>query len=237
MNSKDLDIVYFVKEGMRNEELRYSIRSVAANMPYKRIWIFGGCPYNIVPDVRVRVEQEGKTKWDRVRTMFRMACENKEITDDFILFNDDFFIMEPIDGVPPLYRCSLEQHIKILETNRSNPSQYSMLLRNCKDKLEEMGATTNSYEMHTPFVFNKEKLLDLINTYPDMHCTRTMYGNINNVGGVQSSDVKIFSSTPEFDYKNSKLLSTDDSVINVNNDAWRYIKKKLDKKSKYEVKI
>ena len=42
MDTKDLDIVYFVKDTPTNEELRISLRSVAKNMPHKRVWVFGG---------------------------------------------------------------------------------------------------------------------------------------------------------------------------------------------------
>lgn len=229
MNTKELDIVYFVKDGHRNEELRYSLRSVCKNMKYNRAWIFGGCPRNITPDIHVRVDQTGKTKWDRVRNMFLMACENKELTDDFILFNDDFFIMQPMDKVEPLYRCSLEDHLKIL-----GQGAYRNLLKEMKEELEAREKTTYSYELHVPFVFNKKKLLKLIKDNPDLHCTRTMYGNIYKVGGEQHGDVKIFSSKPGFDYKSSSLLSTDDSVVNVNNDAWRYITKQFQGNCKYE---
>lgn len=236
MNTKDLDVVYFVKDGIRNEELRFSIRSVCMNMPYKRIWIFGGCPQNIVPDVRVRVEQEGNTKWDKVRTMYRMAAENKEITDDFILFNDDFFVMKPTDTIEPIYRCTLDEHIPMLENNFGNkPTPYSRLLRSCNEELKRSGKTQYSYELHTPFIFNKQKLLKILNEYPDQHCTRTFYGNFWNIGGEKTSDIKVFSDKPKFDFKSTRFLSTDDSVININNSVWRYIKKTLNKKSKYEI--
>lgn len=230
MDTADLDIVYFVKDKMYNEELRYSLRSVDVNMPHKRVWIFGGCPFNVVPDIRVRVDQVGKTKWDRVRNMYKMVCENKEITDDFIMFNDDFFVMQPTDHIEPMYRCSLEEHIKVLERNR--PTAYSRLLRQCLDKL---GPRAASFELHVPFIFNKKELLRLLNDYPDMHCTRTMYGNLGEFGSVQHSDVKIFDSKPPFDYKNSQFLSTDDPVININNDIWRWLQKQFPKKSRFEV--
>lgn len=235
MDTKDLDIIYFVKDGIKNEELRYSLRSVDKNIPHKRVWIFGGCPTNIVPDVRVRVDQVGKTKWDRVRNMYNMVCENKEITDDFIMFNDDFYVMKRTDSIIPMYRCGLEEHIQILE-RATRPTEYSRLLRTCLKRLQMSGLESPlSYELHVPFIFNKRKLLDLIEEFPEMHCTRTLYGNLYNIGGVRMSDVKIFSAAPAFDYKNSQFLSTDDSVINVNNDPWRWIKKSLSKPSRYEI--
>ena len=174
MDTAEFDIVYFVKDKPRNEELRYSLRSVDANMPHKRVWIFGGCPTNIIPDVRVRVDQVGKTKWDRVRNMYRMVCENKEITDNFIMFHDDFFVMKPTDCIIPLYRCTLDEHIKILEPQ--GPTAYSKLLRGCRDVIK--GDIALSYEVHTPFIFNKELLLNVLNAFPDCHVIRSIYGNL-----------------------------------------------------------
>lgn len=230
MDTKDLDIVYFVKDGTRNEELRYSLRSVSMNMPHKRVWIFGGCPLNIVPDVRVKVAQTGKTKWDRVRNMYKMVCENKEITDNFIMFNDDFFVMHPTDHIEYMYRCSLEEHIKILEPHR--PTEYSRLLRKC---LAELGPRAASFELHVPFIFNKKELSRLLDDYPDLHCTRTLYGNLGEFGSFRHNDVKIFNINPPFDYKASQFLSTDDSIVNVNNDIWRWLQKQFPKKCEFEI--
>lgn len=235
MNTKDLDIVYFVKDGFfKNEELRYSLRSVAKNMPHRKVWIFGGAPVNILPDVRIKVKQEGKTKWDRVRAMFLLACDSKDLTDDFILFNDDFFIMKPTNKIEPVYRCGLDRHIEILEAFR--PTEYSKLLKNCLGVLEKKGIKQPlSYELHTPFIFNKAKLKKIMKDFPDYHCTRTLYGNIYGIGGKRMNDVKIFSDKPDFDYKVSQLLSTDDSMVNVNNDVWRYITNSLKGKSEFEI--
>ena len=38
MNTKDLDIIYFVKDCFINEELRFSLRSVAKNLPHRKVW-------------------------------------------------------------------------------------------------------------------------------------------------------------------------------------------------------
>lgn len=225
-----MDVVYFVKDGIHNDELRHSIRSVCKNMPYRRIWVFGGCPKNIVPDVRVRVEQEGKTKWDKVHAMFKMAAENKEISDDFILMNDDFFIMKPIDKIEPIHRGLLEDHVKVLGTG-----QYRRMLEGVDAELKKRGKSTYSYELHTPFVYNKKKLLKLLNDNPNLRCTRTMYGNLYKIGGKRASDVKIFSSTPDFDYENTTFLSTDDPMVKPTCDTWRYIMKQFPGQCKYEI--
>lgn len=230
MNTSELDVVYFVKDGVNNDEFRYSLRSICKNMKFKRVWVFGGCPKDIVPDVRIRVVQEGRTKWDRVRNMFKMACENKELSEDFVLFNDDFFVMKYMDKLEPMYRCSLEDHIKVLPKG-----EYANLLKTVDAELKEKGVTTLSYELHVPFIFNKKKLLSLIEHTPELHCTRTLYGNTYKIGGNQSRDVKAFNDKPDFDYKEAALLSTDDGVVNINNNVWRYIKRNFPSRCKYEL--
>lgn len=225
-----MDIVYFVKDGLNNEELRYSLRSVCKNLKFDRVWIFGGCPRDIVPDVRIRVEQTGKTKWDKVRNMFRMAAENKELSDDFILFNDDFFVMQYTEEIKTLYHCTFDERIAQLPKG-----EYRDNLQTTCDFLKESIDTPLSYELHVPFVFNKQKLLELIDKYPDLRSTRSLYGNLYNIGGEKSDDVKAFNDRPNFDYQNTRFLSTDDGVVNINNNVWRYIKRNFSSKCKYEI--
>lgn len=47
--ANNYDIVYFVKESAKNEELRYSLRSLK-NFPHGRVWFYGYCPSFLKPD-------------------------------------------------------------------------------------------------------------------------------------------------------------------------------------------
>ena len=90
------DIVYFVKDTQVNEELRHSLRSLK-NFPHNKVWFYGGCPDGLKPDYHIEVEQDQPTKWQNIFKMFKLACSNKDITKNFWLFNDDFFVMKPIN--------------------------------------------------------------------------------------------------------------------------------------------
>ena len=140
--------------------------------------------------------------------------------------------MEPTNRLTPLYRCTLDEHIKILEPR--GQTAYSKLLRNCGDAIK--GDVALSYEIHTPFIFNKKNLLNVMDTFPNLHALRTMYGNLYYAGqSDKHRDVKIFNIHPDFDYKNSQFLSTDDSIVNINNDIWRWLQKQFIKKSSFEL--
>ena len=114
----DNDIVYILKNNTGSEELRYSLRSVEQNFPHRKVWFFGGCPRDISPDVYVKIQQRGGTKWERSTNTLRIACETEDLTDDFWLFNDDFFILEPVRSLPYMVRGRLETRINEIISRR-----------------------------------------------------------------------------------------------------------------------
>lgn len=233
MKTADLDVVYFVKESPKNEELRYSLRSVEKNLPHRNVWIYGGCPDGIIPDCWAKCQQGGRNKWDRVRGMYKAMCLNDEISENFILFNDDFFVMQPVTSLTPYYRCSLYEHIVRTEMKYGDtPTTYTKLLRSCVRKLEDVGKGCLSYELHTPMMMNRVKLLRLLELFPDAHCMRSFYGNYYDIGGQQRGDVKIFNLEQDYD-KDEVFLSTDDSIIPTH-PVWDFICSSFKGKSRFE---
>lgn len=232
---KKLDVVYFVKDGP-NEELRYSLRSVEKNLNHRSVWIYGGKPQGIKPDHFVRIPQNTNigTKWDRVRSMMREVCLNDKITEDFVLFNDDFYVMQKTEEITPAYRCPLADHIITIEANCQNrPTEYSLELRKAYKKLIDIEKPTLSYELHTPIVLNRHKLLEVMGAFPDGHCTRTLYGNYWQIGGEQTKDCKIFNQDQEID-KTMRFLSSEDSVFEASG-MREYIAEQFPEKSRFEV--
>ena len=231
------DIVYFCKDADVNEEFLYSVRSVVANFPHRKIWVYGGCPTNMHFDTHVEVDQQGDTKWDKVRAMFRLAALNKDITEDFYLFNDDFFVMKPVYGAPVAYRATLPEHILDVESSfNDNPNDYTRQLRKVYKELKKSHDTVYSYELHTPFLFNRLKLLEIIEHYPALRATRTMYGNKYKIGGQQMDDVKVYLTAPLFNVRNTDFISTSDLAWSSNHSFVRSrIKKAFPDKSPYEL--
>ncbi len=229
----DMDIVYFVKEAAMNEELRYSLRSVAKNFPHRKVWLYGGKPDWCTPDEYVNAKQGDGNKWDKVRRMLRLACINPDITEDFVLFNDDFFVMKPVSNMPYYYRYSVFEHIVRLEMKYDNkPTPYSMRLKESIAALDPFCEEINSYELHIPMVLNRRKVLEVLGGFPNVHCTRTLYGNYQNVGGEKHVDVKVFDPAADFDHE-STFLSTDDGVFEKGK-VGEFIREKFPEVCKFE---
>ena len=234
MKLKDMDIVYVVKDSAYNEELQYSLRSVEKNFPHNRVWFFGGKPIGVHPDKQVLVNQIWRTKWDNVRNMMRMIADNEEVTDDFVLFNDDFFVMKPIKTLPSYKWKTMESICKwVEEQNNSRQSGYTKNLRAVARELEEFQFPTDNYVLHLPMIFNKKKLLNALDVFPNTKSPRSVYGNMYLTKRAKThKDVKIFRAwqTPPED---SDFLSTEDYAFK-NGKAGEYIKRCFPDKSRFE---
>ena len=204
------DVVYFVKDTKVNEELKHSVRSLK-NFPHNKVWFYGGCPDGLKPDHHIFVKQDQPTKWQNIFEMFKLACKNKDITKNFWLFNDDFFVMQPVKDGPNYYDGSLYKRVVTFEDSHNGITPYSQQLRYTLQELESMGCTTINYALHTPMLINKKKGVELANIIngPMIRCA---YGNYFNVGGQQHSDFKIDSVTKT--YKDGDYLSTNDKSFN-----------------------
>ena len=184
------DVVYILKAGCTGEELRYSLRSIEANMTHGKVWFYCGCPDGIIPDEHVLMVQAGANKWERVRNTLIRVCKNDEITEKFWLFNDDFYVMKRMTRTVPLHRGELMEHVKGIESRHGRPSGYSRRLKMCDMMLRSAGLTTLDYALHIPILVDREKGLEAIRKFPDCPMFRSLYGNYAKVGGEYHEDVK-----------------------------------------------
>ena len=227
------DVVYILKNDYKSEEIVYSIRSVCKNFPYNKIWIYGGKPENIEPDHLVELSQIGVNKWERVNFTLREICRNEEITEDFWLFNDDFFVMKKVKKVEPMLDGTLwAKAQKIASRYGGRDSNYSNMLRETARALKEKGYDRLNYALHVPMLINRKKGLETIKTFRGLPMFRSLYGNQHRIGGVMTDDVKIHSLIAKPTGKET-YLSTDDKSFS-EGAVGEYIRKVFPDRCKYE---
>lgn len=209
-----MDLVFLVRPGDENEDLRYSLRSVAKYAPpFDRIWIVGYKPKWVANNVMyIQTYQPiGKTAWRNARNNLIKACNSQFISENFILMNDDFIATRPI-------KSWTESLLKVKNTIEEQTSIYrkehlvsgytnafpklSDLLKNefCIDK-------PMNYELHIPFIINKYLFTKLINISPEFNLSfinsyivlyRSLYGNYFNVPYNEiMDDVKLYNGDPK----------------------------------------
>ena len=205
------DVVYILKNDVRADELRYSLRSVEKNLEHGNIWFVCGQPFGLVPDNRIIMRQKGILKWEKARSSLLTVCKNKDVSEKFWLFNDDFFVLKPMTSEEPYFGGMLRDHILHIE-HRYNDKHtgYTRALRYCEQTLADAGFTTFDYALHIPMLIDKAKMLEVLETFPDCPMFRSLYGNYAEIGGTQHDDVKIVSLSDRFK-KDADFVSTDDS--------------------------
>lgn len=228
------DIVYFVKDAPHNEELRYSLRSVVANFPFRKIWIIGFCPYELNADQIVGVDQRYGSKWSNTKELMRKACAMEDMTPDFWLFNDDFFVMKPVTELPPLYEGTLETRILDIESRHSDkPTQYTAELRRLLKTLKQNGLGTLNYAVHKPMLINRAKMSQTLAKFPNEKMLRALYGNHHAIGGEPTTDYKA-AGLNRIDFKDKTFISTDDAAFELG-EIGKFIREQFPNPSKYEV--
>lgn len=207
-----MDFVYMCRAG-KNEELRYSIRSVIKNAPVDNIWVVGDKPDWYVGDF-IKTKPVGNA-YENVRNNLKHVIDHPNISDDFVLMNDDFFIVRKLNSVSHYHGGLL---IKRAERHQelAGPNQYSNLLMRTDTFLRKRGIKEPlSYELHVPMQLNKIKLSETIDLPSKI---RSTYGNIHRIGGEEIDDVKIYSH-PFFQIDSSSIdngtpyLSTEDGAF------------------------
>ena len=211
-----MDFVYICRDG-ENEELRYSIRSVLLSFPEAKVWVVGGKP-KWYSGNHVFLEQDNNKYVNAVNNL-KAVCNTPDISDNFILMNDDFFIIKKIETIEQFYNGLLSEKIDKF-TKITGSSMYIRKLITTNNKLNKLGFTKPlDYELHVPMPMHKAGLLYILNEYPEC-LWRSMYGNLFNVGGSQMEDVKVYKNKRHAARsaqitKNSIYLSTEDTGLTI----------------------
>jgi hypothetical protein len=202
-----MDVVYPFKRQGRNEELRYSLRSLS-NLPHDQVYISGDNAHWTRNVVHIPVPQTGQKPENSLRNIVE-ACKRPELSDDFILMNDDFFIMSPQQEVPHYHRGSLQEYLATFDRAKG---AYYQLAFDTYELLRSLGIEDPLfYGIHIPTVLNKHRVLELVERFngkPIM--LRTLYHNIYQTGGIEREDVKKRAFGESFNERD--FLSTSDAI-------------------------
>ena len=204
-----MDYVYICRAG-DNEELRYSIRSVVKYATYDKIWVIGNKPDWYVGNY-IEVNDISQ-KFENITNCYRILPSIGALSEDFVLMNDDFFILKPLGKMPTFYDGTLANKIDT-HMSASGLSKYARVLIKAKKELIKKGIEEPlCYDVHLPMVFNKTMLsyMEYSNDAP-----RSMYGNIYNVGGIKVNDVKIYKNKNNINIEESYFISTEDNSFNL----------------------
>lgn len=227
-----LDLVVPVREGPANQQLRYALRSWAANLPHGRVWIVGYKPAWLGGVEHIPTRQTG-TKYVNTTLAMRAACEHPDVSGTFLYANDDMFVMDPLAEMPVLHRGPVRE-VEAYYASRASGA-YLRGMRETRDLLAENGHPDPlSYELHVPLGIRKAGMLRALEAGRGVSVLhkRTAYGVLNEIGGERIEDVKVLHRSPRFDRSSPFLSTMPDSFAH--GEVGRVIRSRFPSPSDYE---
>lgn len=168
------DLVYILKQSDFNPDLKFSLRSIEKFCSFRNVWIVGYKP-NWVKNVNYLPTEQTGNKWVNSMTNIIAACNCKEISDDFVLMNDDFFFLKNIrDWRNTCNLCLNTIDEEAAKYEKLKPSRWQWGFIYAKELLDQINCEKRyNYEFHGPIIFNKQKFLDMLQIPEIAEITKT----------------------------------------------------------------
>lgn len=180
------DVVYLSRKTLTWDALRLSLRSLR-NLAHGRVWLAGWLPpwasgLEHLPDPPARA----RGKYTRINAALAQVAACSEVSERFVYMNDDFFLLEPVEELPPLHRGPIRDMVG------PTRSDYREAMRQADALLRRLGvAEPLSYELHVPMEMSRERLREAMAHRVPPGQARTVYGNLAELGGSEAADVKV----------------------------------------------
>lgn len=229
-----IDILYIkgVESPSKDEELRFSLRSLKCVKDVGRVFITGKCPSFVKNVIFTPCDDIGcKTInhwWKVTQTILQT-----DISDDFVLMYDDIFFTNDVNlsDYPFYNRGRIEDH-------KTGTAAYRENLKEAQRVLEKMKMPTLDYTLHIPCIYNRDRFLEMKPLYmkyihsPVAPSVRCMYGNLFDVKTEFREDIKI---------RTSKDSTGDNECFSTADDTFKCVlpllKEKFPEECKYENSI
>lgn len=157
--------VYIVGGNRDHEELRFSLRSVEKNAPdVTSVWIVGHVP-DWVRGVRTLPLDPLPEKFANQRQSLTAFANQKGAPTKFYLFNEDHYVIEPIDGAFPVFHLG-PALAYITSIWRPRNTWHRAVKATSEWLTGRAGEEVLCYETHTPLLFDRHRLRDVLAEYP-----------------------------------------------------------------------
>lgn len=201
-----LDIVIPLKDSEPNHDLRYCLRSLEKyGRNYNNVFVVGHCPKWLKNVIHIPTEQVSD-KHISVRENIIKICDCDCISQDFILFNDDFILTQEVSDWKTFCNMNMGTLKEKADEIKNANVKESPWLRGFEfnDKLlKKIGVTYPiNFEYHGPMIINRKKRKEMIYNkvlLPFLHKSdpllfqRSIYGNLyGQRNGRYIEDTKLF---------------------------------------------
>ncbi len=219
-----IDVVYILGKGSvwNDNELRYSLRSVEKYLSgYRNVYLIGECPEFIQNVIHIPFADSHHYRETRIALKIDKACQEKELSTEFLFMNDDHFLLTPYNAqtFPFYHKGSLLDELNIPHLNQV----YHQSLSNTLFALRKYGFPEYNFDTHTPILINKYCFPSVVFRGYDWniqnsYVVKSIYTNSRQIQGTYMRDCKIATAQSSEDLAltllTKKIFSISDGAIN-----------------------
>jgi hypothetical protein len=169
-------------EGM---ELLYALRSIEKNLSGFDNLIIIGQPPDWFKGEWVSAQNYPGRKQYTIYQKLLIACELNNCSDNFIMWNDDHFLLQPLSVNDFKY-----WHNGTLKDELARPNIYARYYNAVKKTLDFIPDGIN-FDIHVPIVYNKDQFRKLFCNKQNEICVKRYYCNAIGLQGECMDDLKI----------------------------------------------
>ncbi len=194
-----IDVVYVLGKGSiwNDNELRCSLRSIEKYLKnYARVWIVGECPEWVQNVTHVPCEDVGVWSDRNIMEKILRACSEPEISEEFLFFNDDHFLLAEFDAFTfPFFTDGDLQRKIDRRKNNGRSDHYRYTLENTQNALKKKNLPTKNFDVHTPIRYRKKDFAECMKgfdwTVDYAYVIKSLYSNSREINGEHFVDMKL----------------------------------------------
>jgi len=177
----------------QNNELRYSLRGIEKHVRNLcNVVIVGELPdwaRNVVHIPSEEVATHGHER--RIVEKFLAASRSPLVSENFLMWNDDYFAVQDISATacPYFYFATLE----IAALKRRKNDGYGHSIRNSWKALADAGRPIRYFDIHLPMIYNKRRFVEVMERHdweiPNGYVIKSLYANSIDISEDQLKEV------------------------------------------------
>lgn len=189
-----ISVVYALgsKSRWQNNEIRFSLRSVEKHLKgFLDVWVVGERPDFLQNINHIPAIDHHDVPDRNIMEKIKKACEHPEISDPFLFFNDDHYLLADFQAnkFPYYYDMPIQEKI-----DRRGYDGYGQRMQNTMKHLQFNGKPTKNFDVHTPILYRKQEFIDIVTQvdWEKKHgfVIKSLYANSLNIEGTYLKDCK-----------------------------------------------
>lgn len=173
----------------QDNELRFSLRGIEKYLTgYGKIFIVGSKRKWLTNVEYIDCQEHYTSKQSSIYGKLAAAAKDDRVSDPFCMFNDDHFLLKPLDLKDlKYYKSGTVKHLMAL-----SEGVYKNCVRHTYRHLESNGWQSDNFDIHVPIIYEKEKILGLADEdWSRDHIIKSLYCNKYGIKGEEMKDLVI----------------------------------------------